>query len=123
MAVTNLSTGGGQVHLLEVRAVISEKEVAYGMGFALSPTQFAVPSLALTPGVMPYGGMSDACTAPFPPPPPPVAGGAAAGGAAAAEVAAAGAAEATVMKVLGAFPPPNPPPPLPPPKPPPPPPL
>ena len=36
--------------------------ITYGMSFPPSPTQFAVPSLALTPAVMPNGGMSEVST-------------------------------------------------------------
>ena len=39
-------------------------DIAYGMSFPPSPTQFAVPSVALTPAVMPKGGMSEASTEP-----------------------------------------------------------
>jgi hypothetical protein len=34
----------------------------YGMSFPPSPTQFAVPSFALTPAVIPKGGMSEVST-------------------------------------------------------------
>ena len=67
----------------------------HGMSTLLSPTQFAVPSVAFTPAVMPKGGMSEVSTEPEEPEEPP------------AEVApAATAAVVFVMKVLGAFPPP-----------------
>jgi hypothetical protein len=38
--------------------------ITYGMSFPPSPTQFAVPSVALTPAVMPNGGMSEVSTEP-----------------------------------------------------------
>jgi hypothetical protein len=77
----------------------------YGISFPPSPTQFAVPSVALIPAVMPKGGMSEASTEPEEPEEEtpieeesteeeavegkPVPG------------VAAGAAEVIVMKVLG----------------------
>ena len=36
----------------------------YGMPFPPSPTQFALPSLALIPAVIPKGGMSEVSTEP-----------------------------------------------------------
>jgi hypothetical protein len=43
-------------------------DIIYGMSFPPSPTQFTVPSFALTPAVMPKGGMSEASTEPEEPP-------------------------------------------------------
>jgi hypothetical protein len=87
------------------------------MSFPPSPTQFAVPSFALTPAVMPKGGMSEASTEPEEPPEE-----APAEEEPAEEVSpdedgaegrlgsgvAAGTAEVIVMKVLGKSPPPPP---------------
>lgn len=79
----------------------------YGMSFPPSPTQFALPSFALIPAVIPKGGMSEVSTEPEE-----------AEEEAPAEEAvegkpvpgvAAGAAEVIVMKVLGEPPPPPPP--------------
>jgi hypothetical protein len=39
-------------------------ETTYGMSFQPSPTQFAVPSVALIPAVIPKGGISDVSTEP-----------------------------------------------------------
>jgi hypothetical protein len=46
----------GQVYML--------LETTYGMSFPPSPTQFAVPSVALIPAVIPKGGISDVSTEP-----------------------------------------------------------
>lgn len=73
------------------------------MAFPLSPTQFADPSFALTPALMPYAGIRDARTVPGPPDD---AGGDLTGGAAVGAEAEGG--DGTVMKVLGGLPPPFP---------------
>ena len=39
-------------------------DTTYGMSFPPSPTQLAVPSVALIPAVMPKGGMSEVSTEP-----------------------------------------------------------
>jgi hypothetical protein len=72
-------------------------DITHGMATLLSPTQFAVPSFALTPAVMPKGGMSEVSTEPeeLPDETPD-----------AEAVEAAGAAEVVVIKVLGKLPPP-----------------
>jgi hypothetical protein len=91
----------------------------YGMSFPPSPTQFAVPSLALTPAVMPKGGMSEVSTAPEEPEEEVLGEEESTEEEALDEEAvegklvlevAAGAAEVIVMKVLGKLPPPPPPP-------------
>jgi hypothetical protein len=95
------------LHLPHVRTcvpVVQFDITTHGMATLLSPTQFAVPSFALIPAVMPKGGMRDASTEPEEPPEE-----APAEGEAPAEeeppdgelVAAAGAVEVLVMKVLG----------------------
>jgi hypothetical protein len=90
----------------------------YGMSFPPSPTQFAVPSVALTPAVIPKGGMSEVSTEPEEaeeetPAEEEFAEEAASGEEAVEEKpvpeVAAGAAEVIVMKVLGRSLPPPPP--------------
>ena len=79
----------------------------YGMSFPPSPTQFAVPSFALTPAVIPKGGMSEASTEPEEPEEETPVEEAVEGKP--VPTVAAGAAEVIVMKVLGKSPPPPPP--------------
>jgi len=106
----------------------------YGMSFPPSPTQFAVPSFARTPAVIPKGGMSEVSTEPEEPeeetpaegestePEEPEEETPAAEESTEEEASdeeavegeqvpgvAAGAAEVIVMKVLGKSPPPPPP--------------
>lgn len=89
----------------------------YGMPFPPSPTQFAVPSFALTPAVIPKGGMSEASTEPEEPEETPAEEESTEEEASDEEAVegkpvpgvAAGAAEVIVMKVLGKSPPPPPP--------------
>jgi len=91
---------------------------SHGMSFPPSPTQFAVPSVALTPAVIPKGGMSEVSTEPEEaeeetPAEEEFAEEAASGEEAVEEKpvpeVAAGAAEVIVMKVLGRSLPPPPP--------------
>jgi hypothetical protein len=89
----------------------------YGMSFPPSPTQFAVPSLALIPAVIPKGGMSEASTEPEELEETPAEEESTEEEASDEEAVegkpvpgvAAGAAEVIVMKVLGRSPPPPPP--------------
>jgi len=78
----------------------------YGMSFPPSPTQFAVPSGAGIPAVIPKGGISDVSIEPEEPEDDEVVEGTAVPTGAA--MAAVVAAVVTVTKVLGEIPPPPP---------------
>jgi len=99
-------------------AVLVLFDRTYGMSFPPSPTQFAVPSLALIPAVIPKGGMSEASTEPEELEEETPAEEESTEEEASDEEAVegepvpgvvAGAAEVIVMKVLGKSPPPPPP--------------